>query len=78
MNKLPAHVMAAIVLGLSSAVAIGGQPSLKVRPGYEAARGPRPRPQPRSQAKDRLAAAEAKRQQRQARNLEWQARGAFA
>lgn len=71
-------LLAAMAMGLAMAVPAGAVTSLQVRPGHEAPRGPRPRPQPRSQAKDRLAAAEAKRQHRQARNLAWRDRGGFA
>ena len=71
-------LLSAVVIGLGMAMPVGAVTSLQVRPGHEAPRSPRPRPQPRSQAKDRLAAAEAKRQHRQARNLVWRDRGGFA
>ncbi len=75
---LARSLMGAVAMGLATAMPAGAVTSLQVRPGHEAPRGPRPRPQPRSQAKDRLAAAEAKRQTRQARNLVWRDRGGFA
>lgn len=71
------HFLSALVIGLSASAAapIGVGSPLQVRAGHESPRGPRPRPQPRNQAKERLAAAEAKRQRRQARNLSWAAFG---
>lgn len=76
--KKRSGLLAALALGLAASMPLGAMTRLQVRPGHEQQRGPRPRPQPRNQAKDRLAAAEAKRQRRQARNLTWLARGAFA
>lgn len=75
MKAARALITAALIGMVGSGGGIGASTGLRLAAGHGRAQGIRPKPQSRQQAKNRLAAAEAKRQRRQARNLSWQARG---
>jgi len=63
---------AAIAATATAGLGMGAQASLQAQPGHTKARHDRstgPKRQPRKETQDRLAAAEAKRQRRQVRNL---------
>jgi hypothetical protein len=71
---------AALMAVAASGMGVGAVAAMEAKPGYTAPRsaGTGPKKQPRKQTQVRQQAAEAKRQQRQARNLMWMARGGFS
>jgi hypothetical protein len=65
-------IAAAMAAAAGAGLGVGAQRTIEAQPGHTKARHDRstgPKRQPRKETQDRLAAAEAKRQRRQVRNL---------
>lgn len=78
MKRGLSSLLSSAVIGLvASGLAIGAVESIAAKPGHDSPRGPGPKKPPRKQVQVRQQAAEAKRLQRQARNLTHQSRGAY-